>query len=483
MGLIDFIRNRLNAAVGRNQQFSELVEAGDISRALNLMDCHEEEVLKAISNYEPELHKIMGRLDKVVKDKDGNIKDIVHRWKLPLNYPQYINEIALVFLYGRPVKWSLKTPETQAAFDYYTDLLDRIHFNTKLREMKRFAGAETQSAMLFRVFRNSEGKADVQIRVLARSKGDKIYTYFDVYENLLAAAWGFYAKDANSETREHVEVYTRQNIYHCVKAALGWTVTSETNIIGKIPLIFDRQLTECHGVEPLIGREEYLGSHTADNNDYFSDPYLAVNADIIKNMPKKGEDGKILVTRGNVDDVSKAARYITWDGAPESKKQEIEWLQKHILTKSFTPDIESLQSLANVSYKTAKYTLMPAYIKADKNKEVQDELLTRTSNLIKAIIGNVLNVGLKSECEKMNIAHEFQEPFAEDIQEVMENIDTAIDGGWMSNESAIEKNPLVDDHELEKERIKKEKEEGAAIQRNIFRQSEDTEDDVNGGAE
>lgn len=121
MGLIDFIRNRLNAAVGRNQQFSELVEAGDISRALNLMDCHEEEVLKAISNYEPELHKIMGRLDKVVKDKDGNIKDIVHRWKLPLNYPQYINEIALVFLYGRPVKWSLKTPETQAAFDYYTD--------------------------------------------------------------------------------------------------------------------------------------------------------------------------------------------------------------------------------------------------------------------------------------------------------------------------------------------------------------------------
>ena len=83
----------------------------------------------------------------------------------------------------------------------------------------------------------------------------------------------------------------------------------------------------------------------------------------------------------------------------------------------------------------------------------------------------------------MNIAHEFQEPFAEDIQEVMENIDTAVDGGWMSNESAIEKNPLVDDHELEKERIKKEKEEGAAIQRNIFRQSEDTDDDVNGGAE
>ena len=105
--------------------------------------------------------------------------------------------------------------------------------------------------------------------------------------------WGFYAKDANSETREHVEVYTRQNIYHCVKAALGWTVTSEVNIIGKIPLIFDRQLPECHGVEPLIGREEYLGSHTADNNDYFSDPYFAVNADIIKNMPKKGEDGKI----------------------------------------------------------------------------------------------------------------------------------------------------------------------------------------------
>lgn len=54
--------------------------------------------------------------------------------------------------------------------------------------MKRYAGAETQSAMLFRVFRNEDGQPDCQIRVLARSKGDELYSRFDQYENLVSIA-------------------------------------------------------------------------------------------------------------------------------------------------------------------------------------------------------------------------------------------------------------------------------------------------------
>ncbi len=28
------------------------------------------------------------------------------KWKIPIPYPVFINEIALVFLYGRPLKWT-----------------------------------------------------------------------------------------------------------------------------------------------------------------------------------------------------------------------------------------------------------------------------------------------------------------------------------------------------------------------------------------
>ena len=482
MGLLNFLINQINAAAGRNQTFEELIAAGDISRVKALMVSRETATMEAIKEYDVECHEIMKRLDKVVKDKDGNIKDIVQRWKLPIDYPKYINEVALVFIYGRPVKWSCKTDDCSDAFDKFCYVLNKMHFDAKIREAKRYAGAETQSALLFRVYRNDDGKSDCQIRVLARSKGDEIYTYWDIYENLLAAAWGYYAKEDEKTTTYHFDIFTPKYTYRCVKAKMGWNVTPEPNPIGKIPLIIFQQKKEWDGATNLIQREEYLGSHTADTNDYFADPYLVVNADIVKNMPKKGEDGKLLVTKGEVQNISNVAGYITWNNAPESKKEEIAWLQKHIMTKTFTPDLESLKSISNVSYKTLRVMLMLAYIKADKTKEKHDELLDRTASLVLSIIGNVLDVSLKAECEKAVIQHQFQEPFSEDLTETLERIVKATDAKIMSEETAIEQNPLVEDHNREKERLSKEQEERTATQRDIFGSNQNT-DDVFGGAE
>lgn len=482
MGLLNFLINQINAAAGRNQTFEELIAAGDISRVKALMVSRETATMEAIKEYDVEYHDIMKRLDKVVKDKDGNIKDIVQRWKLPIDYPKYINEVALVFIYGRPVKWSCKTDDCRDAFDKFCYVLNKMHFDAKIREAKRYAGAETQSALLFRVYRNDDGKSDCQIRVLARSKGDEIYTYWDIYENLLAAAWGYYAKEDEKTTTYHFDIFTPKYTYRCVKAKMGWNVTPEPNPIGKIPLIIFQQKKEWDGATNLIQREEYLGSHTADTNDYFADPYLVVNADIVKNMPKKGEDGKLLVTKGEVQSISNVAGYITWNNAPESKKEEIAWLQKHIMTKTFTPDLESLKSISNVSYKTLRVMLMLAYIKADKTKEKHDELLDRTASLVLSIIGNVLDVSLKAECEKAVIQHQFQEPFSEDLTETLERIVKATDAKIMSEETAIEQNPLVEDHNREKERLSKEQEERTATQRDIFGSNQNT-DDVFGGAE
>lgn len=482
MGLLNILTNKVKAAIGQNQTFEELIEAKDISRVKALMVSGESETLKAIAEYDVADHAIMKRLDKVVKDSEGNVKDIVHRWKLPIGYPQYINEVALVFIYGRPVKWSCVTEGCKDAFDYYSELLTKMHFDSKIREAKRYAGAETQSALLFRVYRNDDGKSACQIRVLARSKGDEIYTYWDIYENLLAAAWGYYAKEDEKTTSYHFDIFTPDTTYRCVKGSLGWQVTPEPNPIGKIPLIIFQQKKEWEGATNLIEREEYLGSHTADTNDYFADPYLVVNADIVRNMPKKGEDGKLLITKGDVQSISNVAGYITWDNAPESKKEEIAWLQKHIMTKTFTPDLESLKSISNVSYKTLRVMLMLAYIKADKTKERHDELLDRTASLLLTIIGNVLDVSLKSQCEKAIIHHQFQEPFSEDLNEVLDNIVKAVDAKIMSEESGIEQNPLVKDHNQEKERIAEEQERLAIEQRDIFGANQNT-DDIFGGAQ
>lgn len=485
MNIFQTFTNYLNSVVGRNQEFEELIKAKDISRVKTLFMSRAEMTADAMREYDTHLHSINERQDKIVRNKLGQRKNIVKRWKLPLNYPQFINEISVVFIYGRPVKWINVGDETDNAFSKFQDTIKRIRFNSKVRQCKRLAGAETQSAMLFRVFRNNDGKPDVQIRVLARSKGDEIYSRWDIYENLVSFAWGYNVKESSTQTVYHFDIFTSDVIYRCKQTLTGWEVVQEDNLIGKIPVILFQQEKEWAGVEPLIEREEYIGSRTADTNDYFSDPMFLIHEDLIKNMPEKGDENKTLRIKGeNVGDVSNYAKYLTWDSAPDSKRSEVEWLQKHILSKTFTPniDFDNMKSLSNVSGKALKQMMLLADIKANRHKETHDELLDRVSNLILAIIGNVLDVSLKGECERAVIEHEFQEPFGEDVAEAIENIAKAKDAEMLSTEGAVMLNPLIKDHKQELKRLEEESEASAQKQRDLFGLNQ-TREDIYGGAE
>lgn len=485
MSIFNSITNLFNAAVGRNQDFEQLIAAKDINRVINLMDCRREEAAEAMKEFDPKTHAIMERKDKVLKDLKGQRKGTLTRWKLPVGYPVYINEISLVFIFGQPVKWKQRSEGTDEGFQAFTDLLMKMHFNSKIRQCKRLAGSETEAAMLFRVFRNKEGEADCQIRVLANSKKDEIYTRWDVYENLITFAWGHYSKDVAGKTTYHLDIYTDNKIWHCQRGMMGWDVVEEDNPIGKIPVIYFKQKKEWDGVEELINREEYVASRRADTNDYFSDPYLVLKAALLKSMPEKEVENKTLVANDNVEDVSKMAAFLTWDGQNESKKDELEWLRHHILSKTFTPDVDwsQFKGMSQISGKALKQMMLLADIKAAKHKEVYDELLDRTTSLVITIMKNVLYI-TKSEYRLDELAcdHEYQEPFGEDVAETIKNINEAIDGGTMSEESGIEQNPLIKDKVLEKERIRKQKEDAAKVQQDIFGASQ-TKDDVFGGAE
>jgi hypothetical protein len=210
-----------------------------------------------------------------------------------------------------------------------------------------------------------------------------------------------------------------------------------------------------------------------------------MSAEVIKNMPEKKEAAKMLITN-TTDGVDKAAKYLTWDSAPQSKKDEIAWLQDQILSKTFTPNItlDTLKSMSSMSGKALRIVMLLADIKASKNKEVYDELLDRTASLMTSIIGNVLDVSLAAECNNLVVSHEYQEPFGDDISATLDNISKAIDAGILTTETALELNPLVKDPIRELERIKGEEEEARKRQEAIFgnpddmgAQSADTDDD------
>ncbi|MBR3454672.1 MAG: phage portal protein [Bacteroidaceae bacterium] len=392
-------------------QFTSLLHRGDINMALSLMTNDSQRAAEALREYNPACHAINQRQDKPIFDKNGHLKRWVKRWKLPIDYPRYINEIALVFIYGRPVIWRQSSTGTDEAFERFSRLIQRLHFNAKIRECKRLAGAETQAVMLFHPYRNKQGLADCRLRVLAQSKGDDIYTAWDHFGCLHAFAWGYKTLNQVGQTVRHIDFFTDQRIFHCIALEEGWKVTEENNIIGKIPVVVFQQEKEWAGVEALIEREEYIASRNADTNDYFSDPMLILDADIIKNMPDKNDENKTLIKRGGSSEA--AASYLTWDNAPENKQKEIEWLQNHILSKTFTPniDFDNMKSLSNVSGKALKQLMVLADIKAARHKELHDELLDRFASICIALIANVLDVSLKPQCDKLVITHEFQPPF------------------------------------------------------------------------
>ena len=289
MGLFETIKNEVKAAVGYQQSFGELLDSGDVARAISMMRDRSGEAAQSLLEYEISSHKVMERKDKAVYDKKGNFLRWSKRWKIPIPYPAYINEIALVFLYGRPVKWLQLSDNTDDAFSYYERLMDRVRFSAKVRECKRMAGIEGISASLYHVYRNSEGKPDLLLNVLSKRNKDDIYTMKDQYVGLTAFAWGYYLTETGNNTILHVDVYTKEYVYECKRGRFGWEVNKRVNEIGKIPVLIFEQNPEHKDVQPMIERVESMESTDADVNDKFANPAMVATSEIINSLPKQEE--------------------------------------------------------------------------------------------------------------------------------------------------------------------------------------------------
>lgn len=457
MGLFRFITNELKAAVGYQQSFTDLLDSGDVSRALGMMQDRSIEAAAALKEYNPKEHKIMQREDKAVYDKKGHFLRWRKRWKIPIPYQPFINEIALVFLYGRPVKWIQTSEGTDEAFENYKNLLNEVHFNARVREAKRAAGAERCSAILYHVYRDeTENRPRLLLNVLSKSNGDDIYTIKDQYRRLKAFAWGYYLTDAGNRTVYHIDFYTRDFIYRAKRGNVGWEVRKSVNPVGKIPVLLFEQEEEHAGVQPMIERTEALESTDADVNDRFANPAMVATAEILNSLPKEEEEARLFILKngGKVE-------YLTWDQASQSKTNEYERLDKHILSKTFTPniDFDNMKTLGAMSAKAIRKVLLLAVIKAEKRKETHDDYMNRHASIMLAIMGNVLDYRNKAKYEALKMTHEFQEPFGDDVSEMLADVLKQYGAGALSLQSTLELSYLVKNAQKEYEQISKEQAE------------------------
>ena len=474
MGLINVIKNEVKAAVNYQQSFTDLLASKDVTRALSMMHEHSKEATDNLRTYEIATHKVMEIQDRPVYDKKGNFLRFVKRNKIPIPYPKYINEIALVFLYGRPVKWSQLSEGTDYAYDSYKEWMRNIRFDAAVREAKRAAGAEGTSAILYHIYKDKNENPNLLLNVLSKKNGDNIYIVKDQYKRLKSFAWGYYLTEAGNRTIYHVDIYTNEALYRAKRGDVGWEVLIVKNPIGKIPVLLFEQEPEHADVQPMIDRSERMESTDADVNDRFSNPAMVATSEILNSLPKAEDEAKLFILKngGKVE-------YLTWDQASESKKNQFERLEKHILSKSFTPnvDFDNMKGLGNMSAKAIRKVMLLAVIKAEKHKENHDGYMNRHVSLMKAILGNVLDYVHKSEYDALEIGHEFQEPFGDDVSELLSDLSKQYNDGALSRETYVEMSYLVKDSKAEIERIKQEEAEA------LERQQQMNIVDVFGGGE
>lgn len=431
---------------GVERNLYQLIQDGDISTAIGLMQDRDIEVNIAISEYNPQTHDVMKRPNKYRKGDAPYISE-----KLTRTRQMYINEVELFFLLGNNIKWK-KTAGDDEAFTLFTDFLKNQRFNSNMRQAKRLAGAETESAKLYHIYRE-ENNIAVKTVVLARSEGYQLRPLFDQYKNMTAFAYGYKLKE-NGKTVQHWDIQTPDFLFYCRKGNIGWDVETYPNPTKKINVLYYHQPKAWAGAERRLAREENLDSRIGDTNNYFSDPIAAATADVIDSMTDPNKPGKLIQLTGD----NSKFEYVNPPQSSETLKAEKQDLNDSILFDTFTPDFsfDKIKGLGTLSGEAIKRAMILGYIKRDNRKEIYDELVDREKNVVIAIL-KYIHPDKAAALDSLDIEHEFAEPFNEDKEHTWAAIGKLYQDGICSLEQAVTMLALTDAPEEEIERIKSSK--------------------------
>lgn len=442
--IINQFRNKTLNAQGIEGDLYRLLQKRDVSAALNLFQNREDEVDNAIAEYNPQTHRVMKRPNKQRKNDRPYITE-----KLPRNRQKYINEVELFFLFGSPLRWT-KLDGDDEAYKMFLNFIRDSRFDAKMRQIKRLAGAETECAKLYHLYREGD-EIGIKTVVLARSTGYDIRPLFNQYGDLVSFAYGFKTKGADNKTVQHWEIETRDNIFECVQGELEWSVSARPNPTGRINVIYYRQPKAWDGVEPRLEREEMLDSKVGDTNNYFADPVAKASADVIQSLASPETTGKLIQLNGT----NSVFDYVNPPQSSELRQSEQENLEKSILFDTFTPDFsfENMRGFGSVSGAAIKNAMILGFLKADNRKEIYSELIDRDKNLIKSILAYQHPDKAKA-FEELQIQFDYTEPFAEDDQSEKDFVIRAYSAGLVTLETAVQLLALTKTPETEIQAIK-----------------------------
>lgn len=439
-----FFKNLTLGSSGTKQSIYELLEKGQVNKALTMMANKDSDIDAALKEYNPQLHDVMRRPNKFRDEGEPYITE-----KLPRTRERYINEVELFFLLGEPIKWK-KADGDDDAFQLFTDFQKDKFFNAKIRQCKRLAGSETISALVYHLYRNADGSIGTDVFVAARSTGYKLRYLFDQYHNLMAFAYG-YTLVENERNVEYWDILTAEAQYVCRKSTFGWNVDKIPNPTGKINALIFIQPKAWDGAEQRLKRDEELDSKIGDTNNYYADPIAAATADVIASMPDVDKPGRLI----QMPSEKSQFRYLDPPQDSATRRDEKDNLNRTILFDTFTPDFsfENMKGLGTLSGVAIHNAMILGYIKRANRLEIYEEMISRYLNLTLKIL-TLIHPEMTAQIEALKIEFEFSDPFPEDKSKNWTGITALYSGGVISLETAVMMLALTDAPEEEIDRIK-----------------------------
>lgn len=422
---------------------------------------------KYLEQLDPTKHDITNeaiRPDKVIVKDDGSGGIVkVTRIALPLQ-KQIVNRAA-TFLCGNPIEIqsTTKTPAEEAFLNAIYKVWDDNKLDFKSKALAKLMMGETQAAELWYTDPLSEdetlywdgilsksAKFKLRIKILANSLGDNLYPVNSPTGDMIAFGRGYEVTLGDGKKEEHFDLYTAENIILGVKGETGWTNTSNPNLIKKIPIIYYAQpAPEWADVQLMIDHLEKILSNHGDTNEYNGSPILALSGKLM-NMIEKGGSGKMLQLEPGA-----SANYVTWDQAPASIKMEIENLLHFIHSCTDTPSMsfKEMQDIGEFSEFALKMLFMGAHMKASDKEEIFGESIQRRLNFIKAAI-QVIDTSTSKI--SISLKPKFEYFLPKNQAGKIDLLNSAVSGKILSKESAVKLNPLVEDADIEIEKLKEE---------------------------
>jgi len=452
----------------------------DIQKAIGLIDQNKKHRLEAFTwdylnkeynGNERDLRE--SQVGRIQKDKivgTGENAKSIAAIRLSIPFAKKIVNTAVAFELGEPV--TLIVDDKNDLYNSVKSTWKLNRMDSKLQEALKKKKSELESCIIFHIedvpssktwitklFMTQKKRIKSEVKT---NKQGRMYPMFDDYGNMQMFVWRFTTKNETQSEIDNIWIYTdTERIDLDNSTDNTYSITSrKPHGFDRIPVVYlEQDYPEWEDVKTLIDRFEVALSKLGGSNDYAGYPLLKLYGELVS-MPDRNDDGKTLrFPMKEVDDTGKTihgdAEFLTANNAVESVKLELEKLYSLIHAMSSTPDIafENLKGLGAMSGVALKLMFLDAIIKAKMNEGDNRTMVERCLNIIAS--GTKKTVETKLSKQNLLVSVQFNSILPSDLKEAVEIATSAVEGGVMSIETAVDYLDMVEDKEKEIERINK----------------------------